>query len=88
MCVYLRGRKLVTTVIWAGRWACVRYRVVFAQERSTVCMFMGCCVQGNLYQQLEWDCGVWGIVCPDASNCGDLGSMASYWMECVSKPSY
>lgn len=69
LCVYLCGRKLGTTEIQAGRRACLRYWVVFAEERFTVCMYLCCCaVQGHLYQQLEWDCGVWEIVCPDASN--------------------
>lgn len=31
---------------------------------------------------------VLGLAWPDVSNCGDLGSMAIYWMDCMSKPSY
>lgn len=38
VCVYMCGKKLGTTVIQAGRRACLRYWVVFAQERSAVCM--------------------------------------------------
>ncbi|KAF2980513.1 hypothetical protein EK904_006327, partial [Melospiza melodia maxima] len=85
VCVYMYGKKLGTTVIQPGRRACPRYWVVFAQERSAVCMFMCCCVQGNLYQQLEWDCGVWRIVCPDASNWVTWDSqIVTGWTACLS----
>lgn len=36
---------------------------------------------------VEWDWWVWRLACPGVSNWGNLVSTASYWMDCVSKPS-